>query len=203
MLVVRLFAVLIWDSLFPDRRDVLVLAPLPIRTRTIFLAKVAAIASALGLAVGSLHLVAGLAWPVRLGMTALAFTVPALTADPAIPPVGLDQLKAVLDADLGDALHGQSALTPGGGGGVVMGLSVHGERRVFAYGAAAPDSISRLDRSRRRSPPPCWRTWWRTARCDSMNRCAICCRWRASACRSPAIRTSRCATWRRIMPGCR
>src|SRR3978361_2145068 len=30
MLVVGLFAVLSWDSAFPDRRDVLVLAPLPI-----------------------------------------------------------------------------------------------------------------------------------------------------------------------------
>src|SRR5262245_46418949 len=88
MLVVGLFAVLIWDSLFPDRRDVNVLAPLPIRTRTIFLARLAAIASALGLAVGSLHLAAGLVWPLRLGMTpAPEFKMPALTSDPAIPPV--------------------------------------------------------------------------------------------------------------------
>ena len=42
MLVVGLFAVLSWDSTFPDRRDVLVLAPLPVRARTMFLAKVAA-----------------------------------------------------------------------------------------------------------------------------------------------------------------
>src|ERR1700688_3883305 len=41
MLVVGLFAVLSWDSTFPDRRDVLVLAPLPVRARTMFLAKVA------------------------------------------------------------------------------------------------------------------------------------------------------------------
>jgi hypothetical protein len=39
MLAVGLFAVLSWDSLFPDRRDVLVLSPLPVRARTIFLAK--------------------------------------------------------------------------------------------------------------------------------------------------------------------
>ncbi len=31
MLVVGLFAVLSWDSTFPDSRDVLVLAPLPVR----------------------------------------------------------------------------------------------------------------------------------------------------------------------------
>ena len=33
LLVVGLFAVLSWDSTFPDRRDVLVLAPLPVRPR--------------------------------------------------------------------------------------------------------------------------------------------------------------------------
>ena len=31
MLVVGLFAILSWDSTFPDRRDVMVLAPLPVR----------------------------------------------------------------------------------------------------------------------------------------------------------------------------
>ena len=37
MLVMGLFAVLSWDSTFLDRRDVLVLAPLPVRPRMIFL----------------------------------------------------------------------------------------------------------------------------------------------------------------------
>ncbi len=37
MLVVGIFAVLTWDSTFPDRRDVLVLAPLPVRPWTVFL----------------------------------------------------------------------------------------------------------------------------------------------------------------------
>jgi hypothetical protein len=63
MLVVGLFAVLSWDSTFPDRRDVLVLAPLPIRARTLFLAKVSAAASALGMTVLALHCLAGLGWP--------------------------------------------------------------------------------------------------------------------------------------------
>src|ERR1700678_630014 len=53
MLVVGLFAVLSWESTFLNRRDVLVLAPLPIRVRTMFLAKVAAVATALSLTVGS------------------------------------------------------------------------------------------------------------------------------------------------------
>src|ERR1035438_6907633 len=41
MLVVGLFAVLSWDSTFPNKRDVFVLSPLPISTLTLFLAKVA------------------------------------------------------------------------------------------------------------------------------------------------------------------
>ncbi|MFL6429689.1 MAG: hypothetical protein ACJ71S_15700, partial [Acidobacteriaceae bacterium] len=49
--VVGLFSVLSWDSLVPDRRDVLVLAPLPIRTITLFTAKLAAIAASLGLVI--------------------------------------------------------------------------------------------------------------------------------------------------------
>ncbi|HLW82134.1 MAG TPA: hypothetical protein VKS20_08840 [Candidatus Acidoferrales bacterium] len=63
MVVVGIFAVLSWDSVFPDRRDVFVLAPLPVRARTMFLAKVAATGTALGLVVVLLHCGAGLTWP--------------------------------------------------------------------------------------------------------------------------------------------
>jgi len=59
MLVVGLFAVLSWDSLFPDRRDVLVLAPLPLRARTLFVAKVAAVATSLGLTIVFLNSLTG------------------------------------------------------------------------------------------------------------------------------------------------
>src|SRR5579872_1537646 len=65
MLVVGLFAVLSWDSAFPDRRDVLVLAPLPVRPRTLFLAKVAAVATSLGLTVAALHVFSGIFWPLH------------------------------------------------------------------------------------------------------------------------------------------
>ena len=47
MLVVGLFAVLSWDATFPDQRDAMVLAPLPVRARTMFLAKVTAVAASL------------------------------------------------------------------------------------------------------------------------------------------------------------
>src|SRR5580692_6822011 len=64
MLVVGLFAVLSWDATFPDRRDVLVLAPLPVRARTMFLAKVGAVASSLGLTILLLHSAMGLILPL-------------------------------------------------------------------------------------------------------------------------------------------
>lgn len=73
MLVVGLFAVLSWDSMFPDRRDVLVLAPLPVRARTLFLAKVAAVATALSLTVAALHSLAGLIWPLVLAPSHAGF----------------------------------------------------------------------------------------------------------------------------------
>jgi len=68
MLVVGLFAVLSWDSTFPNRRDVLVLAPLPVRATTLFLAKVAAVGAGLGLTVASLHVIIGIAWPLLLAL---------------------------------------------------------------------------------------------------------------------------------------
>jgi len=64
MLVVGIFAVLSWDSAFPDRRDVMVLAPLPVRPQTLFLAKGAALATALSLTVLALNAVSGLIWPL-------------------------------------------------------------------------------------------------------------------------------------------
>jgi hypothetical protein len=62
MLVMGLFAVLSWDSTFLDRRDVLVLAPLPVRPRTVFLAKAAALGAALGLTVAALNGLPGITW---------------------------------------------------------------------------------------------------------------------------------------------
>ena len=64
MVVVGLFSVLSWDSAFPDRRDVLVLGPLPLRTRTIFSAKLAALAVSLCVPILALNGFAGLLWPI-------------------------------------------------------------------------------------------------------------------------------------------
>ena len=140
MLVVGLFAVLSWDSTFPDRRDVLVLAPLPLRPRTLFLAKIAGVATALAVTVGALHCIAGLVWPIGLGSPAPAISAPALTWDPALPPASAAGLKAILDRDLVAPLS-VGAMAPGTYAGLVIGVIKSGERRVFTYGTARPDSI--------------------------------------------------------------
>jgi len=142
MLVIGLFAVLSWDSTFPNRRDVLVLAPLPVRARTIFLAKVAAIGTALSLAVLILHAVAGLAWAFALNQSSATLTIPALTSDPPLRPVEAADLKSVLDRDLAAALNpGSGMLAPGKGTGVVIAVSKHGVRRILTYGDAKPNSM--------------------------------------------------------------
>src|SRR3954452_7934698 len=66
MLVVGLFSVLTWDAAFPDKRDVLVLAPLPVPPRTILLAKLAASGAILALAIATLNVTAGVFWPFVL-----------------------------------------------------------------------------------------------------------------------------------------
>jgi hypothetical protein len=64
MLVSGLFAVLTWDAIFPDRRDVLILAPLPVRPSTIFFAKIVALLAAVALVVVSLNVVSGITFPL-------------------------------------------------------------------------------------------------------------------------------------------
>jgi hypothetical protein len=59
-----LIAVLNWEAAFPDKRDLLVLAPLPVRKSTLFLAKIAALFAAPALAVAALNSFSGVAWPL-------------------------------------------------------------------------------------------------------------------------------------------
>lgn len=66
MLVVGLFAVFTWDAIFPDRRDVLVLAPLPVRPRTLFLAKISALFAAVGIVIFSLNVVSAFIFPLMV-----------------------------------------------------------------------------------------------------------------------------------------
>ncbi len=67
MLVVGLFAVVSWDSIFPDRRDAMALSPLPVAAHTILLAKIAASGAIVGIAVLALNVATGIAWPLILG----------------------------------------------------------------------------------------------------------------------------------------
>ena len=67
MMVVGLFTVLCWDSTFPDRRDILILCPLPVRARTMFAAKVAALGTALSLTVSAVNVFTGISYPFALG----------------------------------------------------------------------------------------------------------------------------------------
>lgn len=67
MLVVGLISVVSWDATFPDRRDVMVLSPLPVTPRTILFAKLAASGAVLGLAVLALNCASGLFIPLLLG----------------------------------------------------------------------------------------------------------------------------------------
>ena len=138
MLAVGLFAVLSWESMFPDRRDVLVLSPLPVRGRTLFLAKVAAVATALGLTVAALNIFPGLVAPFVFGA---APATPPPKYDPAMAPLSAGQLQPVLDRDLIPARSGTGALASEPHAGIAVGVLKHGDRRVFVYGSAAPDSI--------------------------------------------------------------
>jgi hypothetical protein len=63
MTVVGVLAVLSWDSALPDRRDLLVLGTLPVRIRTVFAAKLSALAGVLGVSVLALNFSTGLIWP--------------------------------------------------------------------------------------------------------------------------------------------
>lgn len=67
MLVVGLCSVITWDSTFPDRRDLAVLGPLPIKPRTILLAKLSATCALLGIAVVSLNFASSCSWALVFG----------------------------------------------------------------------------------------------------------------------------------------
>src|SRR5262245_25410239 len=140
MLVVGLFAVLSWDGIFPDRRDLQVLGPLPVIPRTMFAAKVSAVAAALGLTVVLLHSLMGLIWPLVFSARAEATLFPAFTLSPALAPIAAPDLQSVMDRDLQQALT-TGELGPQTGLGLAIGVWKQGERRVFTYGAAKPDSI--------------------------------------------------------------
>lgn len=143
MLAVGIFAALAWGSMFPDHRDVLVLAPLPVRPSTVLWAKLAAIVTAIVVAVSTLHVVIGVVWPLLLNTVTRPLTIPALTALPALPPIGAAGIEAVLTHDLA-RVRERGALAPGAGGGIAVGIVQRGQRRLFAIGAATPESLFQI-----------------------------------------------------------
>ena len=68
-------------------------------------------------------------------------TVVSQQYDPALPSAGADAVQSVLDRDIRPALAPGGALAPDTDYGVTIGVLKHGERRVFTYGTASPDSI--------------------------------------------------------------
>jgi len=138
MLAVGLFAVISWDSMFPDRRDVLVLSPLPVTARTLFAAKVAAVGAALGVSILALNGLTGFA--VALGGGS-APTIPPPKYDAAIPSVSLENLPAVLESDMTPALHGDGALAWYPQPGLTVGVWRDRQAKILTYGTGHPDSI--------------------------------------------------------------
>src|ERR1700739_410505 len=70
LLVIGLCSVIMWDTTFPDRRDIMVLAPLPLFPRTILMAKLTASATVLGIAVIALNCTSSLGLSVIFGAPA-------------------------------------------------------------------------------------------------------------------------------------
>ncbi len=73
MAIVGVFTLLLWDALFPDRRDCLILGAMPVRIRTLFTAKLAALGGALALAVGAANAFSGLVCPFLIVPDAAGF----------------------------------------------------------------------------------------------------------------------------------
>jgi hypothetical protein len=67
MLVVGLVTVVSWDAIFPDRRDAMVLGPLPVKHGMILAARLAASGALLGIAVVALNFGMGTVVPIVMG----------------------------------------------------------------------------------------------------------------------------------------
>ena len=67
MAIAALFTVLAWNTLMLSRREALVLGVLPVRVRTIFRAKMAAVATALGVSIAAVNVFTGFGFPFILG----------------------------------------------------------------------------------------------------------------------------------------
>lgn len=80
--------------------------------------------------------------PAALNLTRQSkrWSLPPLTSEPAMAPVKVADIQSVMSADLARALK-SGALAASTSGGITIGVVQHGERRVFSFGTAKPDSI--------------------------------------------------------------
>ena len=63
MAIVGVFTLLLWDALFPDRRDCMILGAMPLRIRSVFCAKLTALGAAVGLAIVAVNSFTGVVCP--------------------------------------------------------------------------------------------------------------------------------------------
>jgi D-alanyl-D-alanine-carboxypeptidase/D-alanyl-D-alanine-endopeptidase len=77
---------------------------------------------------------------LNLARQSKRWSPPPVTQDPAMAPVKVADMQSVLGHDLEQALK-SGALAPATSAGLTIGIVQHGERRVFAFGTAKPDSI--------------------------------------------------------------
>jgi serine-type D-Ala-D-Ala carboxypeptidase/endopeptidase len=82
----------------------------------------------------------GRSLPLRLTRQANAIVPEKPKFANARPPVAASAIKAALDQDLAASLS-KGTLAPGTGIGVAIGIIDHGQRQVFVYGAAKPESL--------------------------------------------------------------
>ena len=68
MALAGLCAVMSWNTVFPDRRDSLILGLIPIRRRTMMAARAAAIATVLAIVIATLNLLTGISFPFVLAI---------------------------------------------------------------------------------------------------------------------------------------
>ncbi len=94
MVIVGLFATLNWNAMFPEKRDLQVLLPLPVPLKTIFLAKVAAVGTGLAVAVLVLHCIAGLIWPFAFNKTMAALRIPTFSLERRNAAVGCRRFES-------------------------------------------------------------------------------------------------------------
>jgi CubicO group peptidase (beta-lactamase class C family) len=111
-----------------------------VRTRTLFLAKIAAAGTALGLTILTLHALAGIVWPFAFNKRLAAQTLPVFASDAAIAPVQASEMQSVMDRDL-EQVQRSGVFAQAG---LAIGVVKHGVRRVFTYGTAKPDSICEI-----------------------------------------------------------